>query len=304
MLRGSFLKGSAGIISVAVLGLFAAHVLYCRVLPEVFRACSPASSTKIGKMSDLQPAINRHRPVGANSLCVFLFLPTNLFALAELPEVQSELGISDEQELVLGELQSDSIREVSRFQFLFANIGPGADYYKTELREAEKKIDESLMKVLDASQLRRLHELAVQYQGVLAFWIPAHRVTAELGLTDKQLATIKSKLHAIYRDRYPATALMFEPGKRWSDAYYKMMTKEKKHDETGQERCARFFNEARSLAEQQSADVLAVLTEKQRAKYREMRGKEFQFTSWSWWADQRAQERGEPFVPLVTPNEK
>ena len=297
--------GMARIVSLAVLALFAAHVLYSRVLPEVYRLYSPASSAK----TIIPPEPRRERPLYADLLLFFYVGPSHIFRLAGLPEVQRELDISDEKEADLGNLQRDTEKEWRRLKILdFSSERtrwrPMGRKMEAEMREAEKEIDDKLARILDADQVKRLHELMVRYQGVLALWTRAHRVTAELDLTEEQLAQIRAKLHAIYRDRYPAAARLFAPGESIFGAFLDMMLEAQSRGETRRETCAQLFNEERAFVEERSAEVLAVLTEKQRAKYREMRGKEFQFTSWSWWAAQRDQERGESLVPLVTPNEK
>lgn len=178
--------------------------------------------------------------------------PTMLLAI---PEVQAELGLSDEQKAQLETLSNDT-REAMRGTFGGGNFremtqeqreqafAAAREKMEAVRKEAEAKLD----KILTDKQQERLEQLRLQREGLMALARP--EVVSALGLTAEQQEKI-AKIREELRPQRP------EGG-------------------ADQDR-AEMFRQMRERGEKMQADIMAVLTDAQKAKLEEMKGAAFEF---------------------------
>ena len=174
-----------------------------------------------------------------------------------MPEVQKELGLSDEQKKRVDDLLKDlGMSEADRkgLQAL------SKEERRERLKEAAKKSQENAGKtkeavksILDAKQLERFNQLVLQAEGVMALARPD--VTEKLGLSQEQ----KDKLRGIAQNALPDQGSL---------ADLKNATKEDR-------RAA--FTKMREKSEKAKADALDVLTTEQKETWEKMQGKKFDF---------------------------
>ena len=173
--------------------------------------------------------------------------------LLAMPEVQKELAITEEQRTQVDEL-SAAMQDEMRLAFgnIFQEIQSLSDEERQKrLNDAQKKTDEAIQKandrlgkILDAKQLDRLAQLRLQREGASAFGRPD--VAKQLGFTDEQ----HEKLRAIQESSRPQFGGGFGPPD---------------------------FARIEEQRQKAQADAFAVLTDRQKAKWAEMTGKEFKF---------------------------
>ena len=192
-------------------------------------------------------------------------MQATLMSLVGIPDVQKELGVSDEQKKAVAELAAETQKQMrssmAGFDFeKFQNMSQEerqkfiADSRKKS-EETTKAAEEKLRKILDEKQMARLNQLRLQREGIAALSRP--EVAKELGLSEDQVAKIR-KLQQQGRPGFGGPGAKGGPGGPGGD-FREMMAQMQKQREKLQ------------------ADVLAVLTEEQRAKWTEMKGKEFKF---------------------------
>ena len=188
-------------------------------------------------------------------------MPATLMSLIGIPDVQKEIGLSDQQTKGVSTLTSETQRQVRsamsgiNFQELQGMSEDKRQQVFAEVRgkteDANKQADEKLGKILDTKQLGRLNQLRLQREGVVAISRP--EVAKQLGLSEKQLAKI--------RDIQEQGCTGFGPGGPGGP------------DQDPGDFMARIERQRDKV----QADVLAVLTDQQCAKWGEMKGKEFKF---------------------------
>jgi Spy/CpxP family protein refolding chaperone len=177
-------------------------------------------------------------------------------------EVQKELGLSDEQKAQVKDLGRE-VRDQLRSALGNFNFGELRDLSREErekrLGEARKKaeaagkvVEEKLAKILDAKQLERLGQIRLQREGPAALARP--KIAEQLGLSDEQ----KAKIKKILGERQPLVAPAGNQ-KPSPDQIRDFLAK---------------MQERRSKTQ---SDLLAVLTDEQKAKWSELKGKEFKF---------------------------
>jgi hypothetical protein len=179
-------------------------------------------------------------------------------ALLNMPEVRKELSVTDEQGKEIDEVLA-ALRE-SRGGFNFQDLQNLSDDERQkrmeEMRkkgeEAEKTAQEKLDKILKPEQLTRLNQLALQRQGTMALTRPD--IAKQIGLSQEQ----QEKIEKIQEDARPQGG--FGGFQNLSD----------------EERQKRFA-EMRERQEKAQTDMLAVLTDEQKTKFAEMKGKDFEF---------------------------
>ena len=164
--------------------------------------------------------------------------------LATLDEVQAELKMTDEQKTRVAEI-NDELGEKRRE--LFGTGFEGWSEIRPRMEELNRDASESVDKVLDPAQRKRLQEIAIQQNGPRSLGDPD--VVAELGLSDEQ----KTKLAAAVEEN--------------SQAF------EKAFAESGRED---WRQKAGELADEADKRLLGVLTKEQQAKFEHMEGKEFE----------------------------
>ncbi len=182
--------------------------------------------------------------------------------LLMMPEVQTELKVTDEQKTKMDEIRTDVQKDVQAafsgidFQAIRDMSQEERDKKMAELRtkgeELGKQVDAKIEKVLDADQMKRLKQLQLQREGAAAFSRP--EVATQLKLTDDQKKKIKSIQDAVGT----AARAAFNP------------------DSTPEERQA-----ARTKMQESRTktlkDIKAVLTDDQLVEWTELTGKEFKF---------------------------
>lgn len=184
--------------------------------------------------------------------------PGNGAMLLGIPAVREELKVTDEQAQELDKLReslrgSGNLRE--QFQGL-RDLEPEQRRARMqELREkaetAARETQEKLGSILNAEQMKRLEQLRLQREGVFALARP--EVAKQLELTEEQ----QTKLREIRRGN--------QSGERRNI-----------RDLSDEER-QKLFAERRAQREKTEAEILAVLTDEQNAKWTEMKGPEFNF---------------------------
>lgn len=113
-------------------------------------------------------------------------IPQNLLKLIHAPEVQEELGVSDDKRLLEILKEIDIVWWPSR-------ILPEAKQVEI-VRDLETSLLESLKPILAPEKLRRFREIEVQSQGTRALVRPG--VAKAIGLNDQQLSELKKALVA------------------------------------------------------------------------------------------------------------
>jgi Spy/CpxP family protein refolding chaperone len=177
-------------------------------------------------------------------------------------EVQKELGLSDDQKAQvkdLGREVRDRLRSaLGNFNFQeLQNLS--REEREKRLGEARKKaeaagktIEDKLAKILDAKQLERLGQLRLQREGPAALARP--KIADQLGLSDEQKAEIK-KILAEARPRVLSAGA----------------------EKPSPDQLRDFFSRMQERRSKMQSDLLAVLSDQQKAKWSEMKGKEFKF---------------------------
>jgi hypothetical protein len=180
-------------------------------------------------------------------------------ALLRMQEVRKELNTSDEQNKEIDGVlaKADEARGGFNFQDL-QNLSDEErqkrmEEMRTKTEEANKAAEQKLDKILKPEQLARLKQLSLQRQGVNALTRPD--VAKELGLSQEQ----QDKIQKIQEGARPQGG-GFGGGQNLSD----------------EERQKRFA-EMQQRQEKAQADMLAVLTDEQKTKWADMKGKDFTF---------------------------
>jgi Spy/CpxP family protein refolding chaperone len=203
-----------------------------------------------------------------------LILPTQ--------EVQKELGLTDDQKAQVKDLFSE-VRQKARSALGNFNLQELLKLSQEErdkrLGEARKKaeatykgIEDKLAKILDAKQLDRLGQIRLQREGAAALARP--KIAEQLGLSDEQKAKIK-KIMAESQPRILSVGA----------------------EKPSPDQIRDFFSQMRERRKKLQSDLLAVLTDQQKAKWSEMKGKEFK-------SPERPGPATKPAEPAKPPAEK
>lgn len=179
--------------------------------------------------------------------------PAAGIALLGLPEVQQELKITDAQRKVVDKLFSETEEQVRKS---LGDFNPGAffnlsdserqqklDEIRKRSDEVTQHADEQLAKILERAQFARLTELRLQREGGAALIRP--EVLKQLELTADQQTRLKELASA----SRPQIGGGFPPD----------------------------FGRMAQAQQQSQTEMLAVLTESQKAKWETMTGKAFAF---------------------------
>ena len=180
--------------------------------------------------------------------------------LLGMAEVQKELGLSDEQKKQVADL-SRELREqmqssMGNFNFQqMQDLSPEErDKRIAEARKKSEAVNEQAVakvaKILDAKQFQRFEQLRVQREGISTLSRP--EVAAKLGLSEDQQA----KIRAIQESARPQA----RGGPNQSE----------------EDRRAS-FTRMQQQREKMQADILGVLTDAQKSKWEELKGKKFTF---------------------------
>jgi hypothetical protein len=180
--------------------------------------------------------------------------------LLGMPEVQKELGVSDEQKGLIEDMLADlrdQFQPPANFNFQeFQNLSEEERKKRREefgkrLEEIGKKSDEMVKMILDDKQVDRFAQIRVQSEGVWSF--NRQEVAEKLGLSQDQRDTIRKIQEASAGSR-----MRFNP------------------NATEEER-AQAIAKFREQREKTNSEMLAVLTAQQRETWAKMQGKKFDF---------------------------
>ncbi len=107
------------------------------------------------------------------------------YELATLPEVQSDLKLTDDQKKLAKDLLAKQREKRQSFT-------QGGDFQamRAELAKMNAELDTEFMAKLDEKQNARMHGLIVQVNGVAALMDPA--IAKALGVTDEQMKKLKA----------------------------------------------------------------------------------------------------------------
>ena len=183
---------------------------------------------------------------------------TSITSLLRMPQVQTELKLTDDQKTKIQDL-SGTMRD-KMMEAMNAGGGPPdfqnmsqedmqkqmADMRK-KMEGVNKDMDEQAVKILNADQVDRVKQLQIQRDGAMA--LTREDVAKKLGLTDDQTAKIKKLQESLNKPP------QFDPNGDMQAQMQKM----------------------RDDRAQSQKDMLAVLTDEQKAKLKELGGKEFTF---------------------------
>jgi len=194
-----------------------------------------------------------------------------LLMLAQIPEVQKEIKLTDDQKGLVEEMARD-LREggprPNREEFQNLTDEQRRARFEEMRKQAEeraKQADEGLKAALEESQFARLNQLRIQREGALGALNRAE-VAAELKLTPEQ----KEKVAKIQEENRPQFGGGRGPGGPGGQ-----------RPPQGQDGQRPDFQaimaEARARREKAEADALAVLTPDQKAAFEKMQGPKFEF---------------------------
>lgn len=169
-----------------------------------------------------------------------------VLTLALFEEVQTELktpaDFKEKSDALLTKMQGET-------QELFQNAGGDFASIRPAIDKVNAKYDEETFKLLTADQVKRLKELFIQFNGAAA--VPHPVISKDLGITDDQ----KTKIKALQDANQKKLIESFGAGGSPEEA---RKTIEKLQDEL-------------------KDDIEKLLTDDQKAKFKEMQGTKFEF---------------------------
>jgi len=168
------------------------------------------------------------------------------FELATLPEVQSELKLTDEQKKLASE-QLAKMRE-KQASMTPGGGGAGGGAARAEMRKMGGDLDDTFSSKLDAAQSARMHGIIAQVNGGAALMDAA--IAKALGITEEQSAKLKAANDASQAARREAM--------------------QGAQDMSQDERAAAMTK----LATEQTKSLMAVLTETQTKSFETLKGTE------------------------------
>ena len=181
------------------------------------------------------------------------------------PEVQKELGVSDEQKGLIEDMLTDL---QSQRQQAFRQGGGGFQNFqdlseeergklmeegRKRMEEMNKKTEEMINMVLEPKQTERFGQLRLQRAGVGAISRPD--IAEKLSITQEQ----KDKMQKIREAAQPDPAAF---------ASFRDMSEEERREA---------FTKMREKGEKANAEILNVLTAEQKETWAKMQGKKFEF---------------------------
>jgi len=173
------------------------------------------------------------------------------FGLLMMPEVQRELGITEQQLQQIGQLM---MQQREQMQALMPQMRDATPEQRQKMMEqATQKWDEGISKILQPGQKSRLRELQLQAEGAMA--LRRSDVAKELKLSEEQ----QKKIQEIGTQYQQKQMQLFQqgrgPGADWQALGQQMQ----------------------QLRQQMDKEILAVLTAEQQEQWKKMQGKPFQF---------------------------
>lgn len=173
------------------------------------------------------------------------------FGLLMIPDVQKELGITEQQ---MQQIQQLMMQQREQMQVLMQQMRDATPEQRQQLmQQAMQKWDEGIGKILQPAQKTRLRELQLQAEGASALMRPD--VAKELNLSEEQ----KKKISDIAQQYRQKQVQLFQQG-RGPDVDRQAL-----------------FQQMQQLRQQMDKELLAVLTTQQMDQWKKMQGKPFQF---------------------------
>lgn len=184
--------------------------------------------------------------------------------LLATPEVQKELGVSDEQKGLIEDMMTDirnQMQQGGRNQGGAGNFQNLSEEERRKLfeegrkrmEEFNKKAEEMVNMVLEPRQTERFGQLRLQRSGVSAF--NRSEVAEKLGLTQDQ----KDKMKKIQDDARPDPSAF---------ANIRDLSEEERREA---------FTKMREKGEKANADILNLLKTEQKETWAKLQGKKFEF---------------------------
>lgn len=173
------------------------------------------------------------------------------FGLLMMPEVQKELGITEQQRQQIGQLMMEQREQMQALMQQMRDATP--EQRQQLMQQAMQKWDEGIGKILQPAQKSRLRELQLQAEGASA--LMRADVAKELNLSEEQRKKI-SDIVAQYRQKQMQ---LWQQG-RGPDADRQAL-----------------MQQMQQLRQQMDKELLAVLTAQQQEQWKKMQGKPFQF---------------------------
>jgi hypothetical protein len=194
-------------------------------------------------------------------------MQTSFSMLLGMVEIKKELQLSGDQTKQVEELMR-RLQDQMRASFESLDFQEMSTLRQSEreqrlaalgkkMEEANTQADEKIAKILEPKQAARLNQLRLQREGLTAFGRP--EIAKQLGLTADQQAKIKK-----IQEASAAQARGWFGGPGQSDDPRDPFTR------------------MRQEREKTQADLLAVLTSEQKAKWANMKGKAFEFPQPTW----------------------
>lgn len=190
---------------------------------------------------------------------------SNSIELLRIEKVRQELALSDEQMKQLEEA-FEPLNALAGDQREAQGLSPDARRKRFEENskkggETSKVVEEKVQRILQPEQLKRFKQLSLQSAGAMALLRPA--VVKDLDLTQEQQEEIQTCMQPV-RDHLRLASPRPEPGQPTLKDYSEAEREQWRAD-------------LHKLQENAQVDMLAVLSDEQRAKFAEMKGKEFEF---------------------------
>jgi len=197
------------------------------------------------------------RPVRIQRVGVGWYSAPNKLYLLRRPDVQKELKLDGDQQKqvqnVLQELNKQRRDEYAKLR----KAGPGnaknrAQQYRKIREKINAEADKHVEGILERKQIKRLNQIAVQMQGLRALQNP--EVAKQLKLTDKQQKKIDE--------------LQAERTKKFRQLYQELRNGKLQRNKLAEKRA--------EISKDIDKQIQGVLTKKQTARFKKMKGKEFQ----------------------------
>ncbi len=173
------------------------------------------------------------------------------FGLLMMPEVQKEIGLTEQQ---MQQIQQLMMEQREQMQALMQQMRDATPEQRQKLMEqATQKWDQGMSKILQPAQKARLRELQLQAEGTSALMRPD--VAKELSLSEEQ----KKKVSDIVQQYRQKQMQLWQQG-RGPNVDRQAM-----------------FEQMQQLRQQMDKELLGVLTAQQQEQWKKMQGKPFQF---------------------------
>jgi hypothetical protein len=209
------------------------------------RLLRPAALLFAAALALLAPAQSAHAQGGGFAVFIRLFRPYHQVALAQLPEVEKELKLTEEQKTKTLDL-FDTLNEERGA--LFQEAAGDFDSIREDMAKLNSDIAKEYSDALDETQRKRLAEIYAQANGPAI--LLDDTATAALKLTDEQ----KEKVAQIRNDARQS----------WQDVDWQSLSEEEANEEVD------------GIIAEQDKSYAEVLTEEQKTEFEKMKGEKLE----------------------------